>query len=379
MAASRIPAGTRDIRSLDWLRMPLALCVIFIHSFGTLKVNFDNFTSGHWTWTPIYDATRIFLSHEFPIFAVPAFFLISGFLFFRHLEHWDWPTYGQKLRRRIHTILIPYIGWNLFHYIHLCWPTLMKIAHGTAHWDSLWRLSKALGGWHMFWTGSYNNTVVNCLGITMVKTAPVLVPLWFLRDLMIVLLFIPILHWLLLHGGRWFLALLGVCFILQVWIPLPGFSTEATFWFVLGGYFSINHCNMVDHFYQHRAWYWMLWPPLLVITTWLALYRPLADPYLRYILHSITTLAAVPAVIAIAATLQSRGWLHERQWLAKSAFWVYCSHIFFRKQVINATKSLVSTSSLSHLIYYFLVPILTLLVCIIVRQLYMGIVKKVRK
>lgn len=368
MAANRIAAGTRDIRSLDWLRMPLALCVVFIHSFGVRKVNYDLLAARQWSWTTAYDTLRIFLSHEFPVFAVPAFFLISGYLFFRHLEDWNWATYGQKLCRRTHTILLPYIGWNIFHCIHLCWPTLMKIAHGTAQWPALWRLAKALGGWHMLWTGSYHNTVVNCLGMTMTNTAPVLVPLWFLRDMMVVVLFAPLLHWLLRKGGRWLLALLGVCLVLRVWIPVPGFSIVATFWFALGGYFSINQRDMVERIYQRRWWFWVLWPPLLAAAMWVAMFRPQADPYLLHILHSVVTLAATPAVIALAATWQNRGWLRERPWLAKSAFWVYCSHIFLRKQVIALTLPLVPHAYPAYLAHYLLVPFLTVLLCLAVKR-----------
>ena len=39
---------------------------------------------------------------------VPAFFFISGYLFFLSKK-----SYGKKLKDRIHTLLIPYILWNL--------------------------------------------------------------------------------------------------------------------------------------------------------------------------------------------------------------------------------------------------------------------------
>lgn len=322
---------------------------------------------------------RIFLSHEFPGFAVPTFFLISGYLFYHHLEQWDWHTYGDKLRRRIHTILIPYIGWNIFHCLHLCWPLLMKIAHGTAHWDALWRLLKALGGWHMLWTGSYHPQVVNLLGMTMTNTAPVLVPLWFLRDLMVVILFAPLLHWLLRKGGKWFIGLLAACLVLRVWFPVPGLSIVSTFWFSLGGYFALQGRDMVDNMYRYRAYTWILWPLTLACAMWLALYHPDTDPYLSGILKTIDTLVAVPAVVAVAAALQHRGLAKDRPWLAKSAFWVYCSHIFLRKQVIKATLPLVPHSYPAYLVHYLLVPILTLFVCLSVRQLWIKLKLWVRE
>lgn len=43
--------------------------------------------------------------------AVPSFFIISGFLFFRNYQKDD---YVRKLKSRVHTLLIPYLLWNLF-------------------------------------------------------------------------------------------------------------------------------------------------------------------------------------------------------------------------------------------------------------------------
>lgn len=375
MGATRIPANTRDIRSLDWLRMPLALCVIFIHSFGTKSVNYDLFRSDPGSWEAIYNGVRIFFSHQFPTFAVPTFFLISGYLFFRHLEHWQWSAYSNKLQRRIHTILLPYIGWNIFHCIHLCWPLLMKIVHGTAHWDALWRMIRALGGWHMLWVGSYHTQVANILGITMPFAAPVLVPLWFLRDLMVIILFAPAIHWLLSRFGRWFIALLGACYLLKIWIPLPGFSIHGTFWFALGGYFTLHGCNMVDWFFRRRWCFWSVWPLMMAAGMVLALFRPDTPAYWSGVLKASTTLFSVPAVVAIAASIQHVGLLRDRPWLAHSAFWVYCSHIFMRKMVLNITTPLVPHTYAAYTLHYILVPFLTLLLCLIVRQLWLRIRK----
>lgn len=43
--------------------------------------------------------------------AVPSFFIISGFLFFRNYQKSD---YRKKIKSRVHTLLIPYLLWNVF-------------------------------------------------------------------------------------------------------------------------------------------------------------------------------------------------------------------------------------------------------------------------
>lgn len=43
--------------------------------------------------------------------AVPSFFIISGFLFFRNYKDKD---YTKKIKSRVHTLLVPYLLWNVF-------------------------------------------------------------------------------------------------------------------------------------------------------------------------------------------------------------------------------------------------------------------------
>lgn len=45
--------------------------------------------------------------------AVPIFFALSGYLYFRNC---NWNTIGRKLGSRVKTILVPYLFWNMFFY-----------------------------------------------------------------------------------------------------------------------------------------------------------------------------------------------------------------------------------------------------------------------
>lgn len=57
---------------------------------------------------------HMFLVNFLPLLyacAVPSFFIISGFLFFRNYQKKD---YSRKIKSRIHTLFIPYLLWNVF-------------------------------------------------------------------------------------------------------------------------------------------------------------------------------------------------------------------------------------------------------------------------
>ena len=92
----------REKNKVSYLHFILSVLVILIHSINNES-----------------KVERLF-SAEFGIgqFAVPLFFVISGFLFMRNVGN----TYDvkRKLRKRVYTLLIPFLLWNVIYYgIHL--------------------------------------------------------------------------------------------------------------------------------------------------------------------------------------------------------------------------------------------------------------------
>lgn len=80
----------------------MSVLVILIHSINN-ETKFERFFS---------------IDSGIGQFAVPLFFIISGFLFFRNIRSMD--DARNKLRKRVYTLLIPYLLWNLIYYmIHL--------------------------------------------------------------------------------------------------------------------------------------------------------------------------------------------------------------------------------------------------------------------
>ena len=86
----------------DWLRFPLIVFVVYIHSFGK-PIDFYAIDFSNPMPMDYYNLFRISISHVLTHIAVPMFFFISGFLFFNKLQEWNRTVYFDKLKKRIKT------------------------------------------------------------------------------------------------------------------------------------------------------------------------------------------------------------------------------------------------------------------------------------
>ena len=97
--------------TIDLLRFPLAILVIFIHMSPTVA-NILEAEYGLLSGKGLLNALEISISYVIAQTAVPSFFFISGFLFFMHFKEWSWAGYRKKLLSRVKSLLVPYFLWN---------------------------------------------------------------------------------------------------------------------------------------------------------------------------------------------------------------------------------------------------------------------------
>ena len=84
----------------------MALLVIFVHNSAVEQYSS---LSGD-LWMDIAELMKNFFAYGIGSVAVPMFFIISGMTFFRDYEP---KKYGQKMKSRIKTLVIPYLVWNV--------------------------------------------------------------------------------------------------------------------------------------------------------------------------------------------------------------------------------------------------------------------------
>lgn len=90
----------RDSEIIRLLRFPLALLVVLLHAEPAIDGWSPQSMSSEYMGANIAGVVMYSLSHILAQVAVPAFFLISGYLFFLKLESWDMAVWKRKLVSR---------------------------------------------------------------------------------------------------------------------------------------------------------------------------------------------------------------------------------------------------------------------------------------
>lgn len=233
-----------DVISL--LRFPLAVFVVFIHVEGAY-FHFENLS------TPAYLITHFFSNIVCKV-AVPTFYFISGFLFFYNIKDLDKNVYRSKLRSRVKSIFVPYLAWNTIAFLIFLFATSLGIGCFRTHFtisDNFIMNVIHIYGYIYSWGWQ------NALGWSVNHFVPIDGPLWFIRDLMIVVLFTPIINKMIRKFDYYVLIVL---FLILVLLQYPTFI--AIFYFSLGSYFSIKQIDPLDFYCRNK---WLLWIIMLIL------------------------------------------------------------------------------------------------------------------
>lgn len=366
--------------TIDLLRFPLAIAVIFIHmNPETINLRDANFSinSGH----GIYNIIGIVMSHVLTHIAVPVFFLVSGFLFFFNFKQWSWCGYKNKIKSRIKSLLIPYVAWNLLAFIiSLCVIIGGVVIKGNSMQNVYDFISNGMSrifiDYHIWGTSR-----VNILGCPCYSTGPLDLPLWFLRDLIVVSFMTPLIYFFVKKTKTIGVFLLFVAYVTRVWILVPGFSITALFYFALGAYFAINNRNFVriSRKYSHIT------IPLSILLFILCVYYDgtrtiIGDNLMRF--YVVTT---VFVSFSIASALNEKYRIKANPLLVKGCFFVYASHtvaIFAWYTPMGLAecilhKTIPGESGLEEGICYILVPFLAAALCILTYMLLSRFLPKV--
>ena len=300
--------------AIDALRFPCAVLIVLIHVFQ-VRPDIGTFPF------PFFDSLQILISQGIARIAVPVFFIISGYLFFSRLDKWDWNTYFGKIRKRVRTLLVPYLLWiTLAILVELSISLFRHCFSGGA--SPVEFLSNYGWGW-MYWNCARHFVTfeLNILGWAIPTAYPFDFPLWFIRDLIVLCLLAPVVHFLIRKTRGWILAILYPLCILQIWIPLEGFSAEGWFFFTLGSTLRIYGQDLVDCFRRYRITSYIISAVALFLCVW-SYGDNRAWEYSRRLL----TLPGSIAAVNIVSSLLTKGIWKNKPFLSECAFPLFAAH-----------------------------------------------------
>ncbi|EHL09477.1 hypothetical protein HMPREF9624_01518 [Oribacterium asaccharolyticum ACB7] len=109
----------------------LSVLVIFVHSTHFSLASLQAVPHSGFFSTSFLIKIEFFFSEFLGQVAVPGFFFLSGFLFFRGLD--DVKSWGRKLKSRVFSYVLPYLLWSSV-------MTLLYLSFGKAEWSlkNLW-------------------------------------------------------------------------------------------------------------------------------------------------------------------------------------------------------------------------------------------------
>lgn len=99
MAERYVISGTSSM-AINLARGLLLACVIMVHCYPVPQQS---------AFGPDSSPTEIM--HFLVNMSVPSFFVISGYLFYLGMTGFDLKVFGAKMRRRVWTLLVPYLLW----------------------------------------------------------------------------------------------------------------------------------------------------------------------------------------------------------------------------------------------------------------------------
>jgi len=295
-------------QALDWLRFPLAVLVIFIHTHSPL-VGYAESTG---------DAVPLqfyMLLRPLARFAFPTFFIISGYFFAKGCGkqglRYD-AFFASKLRRRVRTLLVPFLLWNTL------FALIVVARKWLAHdFTGLPSLAGIYWGNTAGWLDERNY-----LGLPYkLGVYPIDVPLWFVRDLMICCLLAPVLSWLALRLKRYYLVLIGAVMILGLTPVIAGYRSYTLLLFGLGLYFGVRGQVMTTAMERIK------WPCLaIVLLLWYPDVKQESLPaYLAQWCDITLLLAGCITMINLAVLVTRKGWQMPAL-LRQSVFFVFAFH-----------------------------------------------------
>lgn len=314
----------KTIKAFDYLRFPLILVVILIHC------NYFRNVLGLAENVPICFGVIDFLQKNVYSIAVPLFFFISGYLFFRDgipsLE-----GYKKKLKRRITTLVVPYLLWNI---IGLAIFLLKKTPYLSPYFPQYNEIGLTVA---TIAEGFIKIPIAEAIG-------PYNLVLWFVRDLIFVMAITPLIG-AVLKRAKWL--------ALPIFIAMTYLNPDYSFvyynvFFSTGAFCAVNKIKIESLVYRYKYLLFFLWLLAIVITMRVET---------EVVVHTAELIKLMSGIfIALLLSYKAVNKNFIPKYLSAPTFFLYACHGLYVTAVCKVVLIIVNVQSeISALLVYLLI------------------------
>ena len=312
-------------QKIAWFNFICCLMVIWTHS-GNADLFFPELGQDAPWWHFQYPVMQEILRVD-----IPCFIMLSAYLFYRNFTM---KRLGEKLNKRLHSLLVPYLLWNTIYYVAYVAasriPGLQTIANRT---DLVITPS---GAWQAITKYTFN---------------PVF---WFMYQIILLVLLAPVLYLFLKNiwtGAAFLLVLLVALF---KGVALPELNLDALIYYSFAAYAALHGRKWAE-----EVWSWKraaLGVCLLAVGIVLS-----RSYYTHYFVPGIV-LYQLLAVIGIWMMVNER-WLGEVRPFMTCTFFIYATHFVVVRFLNKAAALLFPGSQLVSMFMYVCMPLLAVTLC----------------
>lgn len=319
---------SNKIRNIQFIAIIL---VVLQHSFFIKEKDYfsDNFE--------INNFIQYFFSTGLSKISVPIFFIISGYLFFFDFRN-SLNSYMVKYKKRIKTLLIPYIFFSIF------WFLLIYTVKIFIKDENM----------------TFNNILKDLFG-----SNPIAYQLWFIRDLIFLIMASPLIFYGISNSKGYILILFFL-----LWFFLPVYELwerlrESLFFFSFGAMISIIGQRKTNIEIK-------LWNVILITTIWIlvlivkSIYNICYSDgdYLNHILSKSSICLGIVSIWGAYDFIKQNRFLSV---YSPYTFIIYLLHapimIILVQKIIF--KILIIHNEITYIINYFASTIITICLCIL--------------
>lgn len=326
---------------IRFLSFFLIVLVVFVHSYNIdIKIN----NGIKYSAAGLVFFIEEFFSQGLNRIASPLFFIISGYLFFANING-RYEEFLLKLKKRFITLVIPYLLWSLA---------------GLALYWLLQMFPRA----DVFFTKTHISDLSIRELLYSLLFDPVPYHLWFIRDLMMIVLLSPVVYFLIKNLK---FVLLVSCLILWLAdINLIFFRSQSLLFYTIGGIVAIHYKDKAVREYNIKYGpIVVVWVAVITVKTFLG-YDLSGNVVLTGLLHKAGIILGILAVNSVYDRFSDkiRSFYEKNKPVFSFTFFVFASHEPILTIIKKSLFYFTGFSTFSFFMIYIISPLLTLSICL---------------